>query len=79
MRAAVRKWGNSLAIRIPKAIATKLRIEEKSFVEMRLEKGSIVVTPVRQDYTLEELLERVTDQNIHGEEDTGAPVGKEPW
>ena len=45
MRAAVRKWGNSLAIRIPKAIATELRIEEKSFVEMRLEKGSVVVTP----------------------------------
>ena len=79
MRAAVRKWGNSLAIRIPKAIATELRIEEKSFVEMRLEKGSVVVTPVRQDYTLEELLERVTDQNIHCEVDTGAPVGKEPW
>ena len=79
MRAGVRKWGNGLAIRIPKAIATKLRIEEKSFVEMRLEKGSVVVTPVRQDYTLEELLERVTDQNIHGEADTGAPVGEEPW
>lgn len=61
------------------AIATELRIEEKSFVEMRLEKVSVVVTPVRQDYTLEELLERVTDQNIHGEVDTGAPVGEEPW
>ena len=54
MRAAVRKWGNSLAIRIPKAIATELRIEEKSFVEMRLEKGSVAVTPVRQEYTLED-------------------------
>ena len=80
MQLAVRKWGNSLAIRIPKAIAMESKIEEGSLVEIRLKKGSVIVTPVRaRDYTLEELLEGVTDENIHGEVDMGAPVGKEQW
>ena len=80
MRLVVRKWGNSLAIRIPKTIATKSRIEEGSLLEIRFEEGSVIVTPVRErNYTLEELLDRVTDENIHCEVDTGAPVGNEQW
>ena len=80
MQLAVRKWGNSLAIRIPKTIATESEIGEGSIVEIRIKNGSVIVTPVREkEYTLEELLEGVTDENIHREVDTGAPVGKEQW
>ncbi len=80
MQLTVRKWGNSLAIRIPKTIATESKIGEGSLVEIRLKKGSLIVTPVRErDYTLEKLLEGVTDENIHGEAGMGAPVGKEQW
>jgi len=80
MQLAVRKWGNSLAIRIPKTIATESDIGEGSLVEIRLKKGSLIITPVRsRDYSLDELLEGVTAENIHGEVDTGARVGKEQW
>ena len=80
MQLAVRKWGNSLAIRIPKTIATESKIGEGSLVEIRLKKGSVIITPVRKrDYSLDELLEGVTAENIHGEAGTGARVGKEQW
>ncbi len=80
MQLAVRKWGNSLAVRIPKTIATESKIGEGSIVEIHLRKGSVIITPVRErDYSLDELLAGVTDENIHGEVDMGVPVGKEQW
>jgi antitoxin MazE len=80
MQLSVRKWGNSLAIRIPKTIAMETDIGEGSLVEIRLKKGSFIVTPIRKtEYSLDELLAGVTDENIHGEIDMGAPVGKEQW
>ena len=80
MQLVVRKWGSSLAIRIPKTIAAESKIEEGSLVDISLKKGTVIITPVRaKDYTLDELLEGVTAENIHGEVDTGAPVGREQW
>ena len=76
----MRKWGNSLAIRIPKTIATEAKIEKGSLVAISIKNGSVIVTPVREnDYTLEELLEGVTAKNTHREIDTGLPVGREQW
>ena len=80
MRTQVQKWGNSLALRIPKSFAAESNIEEGSAVNLSLDDGRIIVEPVSgPTYTLDELLARVTKRNIHAEVDTGSPVGKEVW
>jgi antitoxin MazE len=80
MKVQVQRWGNSLALRIPKSFAVESNIEQGSVVEVSLDEGRIVVEPVREtDYTLEELLSGVTKRNLHAEADTGAAVGKEIW
>ena len=80
MLAKVQKWGNSLALRIPKSFAADARIENDSVVEVSLVDGQILVKPVMTPkWTLEQLLTGVTSDNIHHETDTGNPVGKEVW
>ncbi len=80
MRTRVQKWGNSLAVRIPKAFANESQIEQDSLVEITLVGGKLVVTPVVEPaLTLDQLLAGVTEQNLHGEVDTGPPVGQEIW
>jgi len=80
MLAKVQKWGNSLARRIPKAFAVDAQIDSDSLVEISLVEGTIVITPVSDtEWTLDELLAGVSDDNIHGEVDTGAAVGVEAW
>ena len=69
-----------MALRIPKSFAVESKVEQGSTVEVSLEKGKIVVTPVAEpEYSLNELLAGVTKKNIHDEMDTGASVGKEAW
>jgi antitoxin MazE len=64
----IKKWGNSLAIRIPKALAEEAGLESDTSVEITLERGCIVITPKHlKRYTLEELISQITDDNIHGE------------
>lgn len=80
MRARVQRWGNSLALRIPKAFATETALESGSEVELTLDGGRLVVTPVAaRPYSLEDLLAQVTSQNLHAEVDTGAGIGDEGW
>ena len=80
MKVQIQKWGNSLALRIPKSFAVESKVEQGSTVEVSLEKGRIVVTPVAEpEYTLEGLLDKVTKNNLHGETDTGVSVGNEAW
>lgn len=79
MRVAVRKWGNSLALRIPKSLAEDSRIASGSEVELTLEDGRLVVTTVLPTVTLDALLAAVTDENRHGEVPTGQPLGHEAW
>jgi antitoxin MazE len=80
MRARVQRWGNSLALRIPKAFATETALESGSEVELTLDEGRLVVTPlVTPSYELEDLLAQVTPENLHGEVDTGSSVGNEAW
>jgi antitoxin MazE len=75
----VQKWGNSLAIRIPRTFARETALEEGTEVELQLENGRLVIGPVTAEYTLDELLERVTPETLHGEIDLGAPQGREAW
>ena len=80
MKLQIQKWGNSLALRIPKAFAIESKVENGSTVEVSMENGNIIVRPQsRAEYSLEELLEGITDDNLHGETETGRPVGREVW
>lgn len=80
MRTKVRKWGNSLGVRIPKAFAEKAVLGEGSAVDVSVSEGRIVVTPVAaRRYTLDTLLAGVTRENRHAEITTGRPRGQEVW
>lgn len=79
MKVQVQKWGNSLALRIPKSFAVETHIEEGSTVEMTLGKNGIIMKPTKQEITLESLLADVTDENLHSEIDFGKPEGREVW
>jgi antitoxin MazE len=80
MRARVQKWGNSLALRIPKSFAMETALDSGAEVDLSLEDGRLVVTPRRAPvYTLSELLRNVTPENHHPEVDTGPSVGHEAW
>jgi antitoxin MazE len=76
----VSKWGNSLAIRIPQAIAKEARLNEGDSLAMNLDRdGAIVLRSARRKYELAELVSRITPGNRHGETDWGRPQGKESW
>ena len=76
----VQKWGNSLAVRIPKPVAEEAAIAEGTRVNLSLERGRLVATPVREPReSLKELLRKVTVKNRHRETDFGAPRGREAW
>jgi antitoxin MazE len=79
MQARIQKWGNSLALRIPKSFAAETHLEQDALVDLALEDGRLVVTPVRSGSTLAQLLERVTEENRHGEQEMGPAVGREVW
>ncbi len=76
----VQKWGNSLALRIPKAFADTAKIENDSVVDVSFVDGQIVIKPIiPEKMTLEQLLSGGTENNIHREVDTGDAVGSEAW
>jgi antitoxin MazE len=80
MRSRVQRWGNTLALRIPHAIAAETAIEQGSEVEISLEDGRLVVTPVpEQKFSLEALLAKVTADNLHTQVDTGSAEWVEVW
>jgi len=80
MRVQIHKWGNSLALRIPKLFASESHIDQGSTVDLTVIEGKLIITPVSEkEYTLDELLAGVTKQNLHQEISTGQPVGKEIW
>ena len=78
MQTKIKKWGNSLALRIPKLLALDANLKQDSLVDISIEKNSIIITPISEkEYSLEKLLKGVSKNNLHGEFNTGAPVGKE--
>lgn len=79
MVTSVQRWGNSLAIRIPKAFAAQAQLDEDSPVDISIEGARIVVTPTRREWTLGELVDGITPANRHREAPTGNRVGKEIW
>jgi antitoxin MazE len=80
MKTRVQKWGNSLALRIPKAFAEEAGLRANGAVDLTLVAGALVVRPLApQPLTLEELLRGVTKENIPVEWGTGPATGKEVW
>lgn len=80
MRTHIRKWGNSLTLRIPKSFAAEAHLEQDSAVELSLVDGKLVIEPLTEPaYDLDELMAGVTDENLHGEVDWGPAVGREAW
>jgi antitoxin MazE len=79
VRAKIQKWGNGIGLRVPKAIANGASLHAGSEVELTVVNGRLVVAPVDEDPSLEEMLDRVTDENRHGLIDWGPAVGKEAW
>ena len=78
-RTQVVAWGNSQALRVPKAILDELQMKEGDEVEMVVEGGRLTVRPLNPKLTLESLLAGITTENRHSETDWGKAVGKEVW
>ena len=80
MEATIKKWGNSLGVRIPKSFSSQAKITEGSKIEINMEGDKITIVPVKKDqYQLEELLSMVSEENVHYEIETDDPVGNEAW
>jgi antitoxin MazE len=78
MQTRIQKWGNSLALRIPKSFAAESHLELGMLVDVSLLDGKLLVAPLRPPaVTLEALLEGITPQNLHHEIDTGPAMGNE--
>lgn len=80
MQAKVQLWGNSLALRIPKYIANQMKINNGSNVDVLVEQEKLIVKPIsNKQELLDQLLAKITENNIHSEEDFGNPMGEEVW
>jgi antitoxin MazE len=75
----IARWGNSLGLRLPKALAVEARIGDGDTVDVSLQDGAIVIRRAKPRYALEELVARITRKNRHDETDWGAPAGRESW
>jgi antitoxin MazE len=80
MHTTVQKWGNSLAVRIPKPFVEEIHIASGSEVDLTVDNGRIIIVPQAEPkYSLSELLQGVTARNKHDETETGPAVGQEAW
>ncbi|MFD2706987.1 AbrB/MazE/SpoVT family DNA-binding domain-containing protein [Salibacterium lacus] len=79
MPTTAQNWGNSIGVRIPKKIADKFEIKNGTELEVSEDGKSIILKPVSNDPTLEELMEGITKENQHEETDWGKPEGNEVW
>jgi antitoxin MazE len=80
MQARIQKWGNSLAVRIPKTLAAEAQLTQEAVVELAVAKGKLIIAPIKkQKYKLEKLVSKITDENLHKEDIWGPAVGSEMW
>jgi len=78
MEAVIKKWGNSLGIRIPSLIVRELSLKDGSCVDINDKGNEIIIRPI-QKHRLSEMLSLINEQNTHEEIKTTGPVGKEIW
>jgi antitoxin MazE len=80
MKTRIQKWGNSLALRIPKSFADEVGLQKEAPVEIKLDNGHIIIAPLtKPEILLDQLLAQVTEDNMHHEVETGPAVGNEVW
>jgi antitoxin MazE len=79
VRTHISKWGNSLAVRLPKPFVDELGLGEGAEVEITLRDGRLILVAASREYALEELVEGITAENRHQESDWGRPKGREVW
>ncbi|MEM8829643.1 MAG: AbrB/MazE/SpoVT family DNA-binding domain-containing protein [Cyanobacteria bacterium P01_G01_bin.19] len=79
MNAKVSRWGNSLGVRIPKQLAEQVKLQDGEEIEIYCENNKLILVPKKKQYTLEDLLDGMTDENLHSEVDWGDSVGREQW
>jgi antitoxin MazE len=79
MESKVRKWGNSLGIRIPKSVADDVGLTQDCEVSLEVARGQLIVRPKSKACKLDELLSKLSPGHIHSETDWGKPLGKEIW
>lgn len=79
MITTVQRWGNSLAIRIPKPFAVETDLQENSEVDIALDGDRIVVSPARKEWRLGDLVKAISPQNLHRETSWGDSAGREVW
>ena len=77
MQTVVQKWGDSLGIRIPALYTKDLELKNGSSVEISEEEGKLIIIPKRN--SLDFLLSKVTDENLHEAVETGVSLGNEEW
>jgi antitoxin MazE len=79
MKVQVKKWGNSLALRIPKSFANQTKISKGSLVDLSIKNDNLIIAPVleEEEYSLKSFLSKIDESNIHSEVDFGLSVGKE--
>jgi len=77
MTATIQKWGNSLALRIPQAVAKQIQVQEGDAVILKVGSGGLTVKPAPKSLDLDALLAQVTPENLHPATDWGKDVGRE--
>lgn len=75
----VARWGNSLALRIPRSVAAEFDVRDGDAVDVTVENGVITVRPATPRYTLDDLVSRITPRNRHRATNWGDAVGNEAW
>jgi antitoxin MazE len=78
MEVVIKKWGNSLGIRIPNLIVRALSLKDGSFVNINDNGNEIIIKPIQKN-KLAAMLSKINEENLHNEITTGEPVGKEIW
>jgi antitoxin MazE len=79
MQFYVAKWGNSLALRLPNHLVRSANLKEGTPVEFSTRGDTVVITPVRKKYRLDDLLAEMGEEQRHPETDWGKPKGEEEW
>jgi len=78
METIIKKWGNSLGVRIPNLMAKELSLKEGSVVEIKNEENKIIIK-TKQKNSLADMLKNINESNLHNEFNTSTPMGKEVW
>jgi antitoxin MazE len=78
----LKRWGNSLAVRVPQTLLSELNLKENEQVEIKLIDNQLILTPIvikKSKYQLDDLLDGITLENQQELIDFGKPTNNEEW